>query len=49
MEGNRIPIKVIRYEFGNNKTERLTKKLMAGSGEGGWKTSWWRLVAGKST
>ena len=50
MEENRIPKKgFYTYESGNNKAEKQTKKLMAGWNEEGWKTSWWKRVAGKST
>ena len=49
MEENRIPPKIIIYEFGNNKAERQTEEQMVRRSEEGQKTSWWNRMEGKGT
>jgi len=41
MEENRIPKRVLYMNLGTAR--------FRGRGERGWKNSWWRRVAGKST
>jgi hypothetical protein len=49
MEENRIPKKVLHMSLGTTRLIGRPRNRMARLGERGWKNSWWRRVARKST
>jgi len=48
MEENRILKRVLYMNLGTTRL-RGDQKIDDKRGERGWKSSWWRMVAGKST